>query len=70
MVLDQPQLLGEPPLRGVAVGGIRRVALFQSRPAQLGERSRGGGALGAVEIGKPISQIPREIEPPAALRQG
>ncbi len=70
VVLDEPQLLGEPPLRLAAVQGAGGVALFEPRAAQLSERPRSGSALGAVEVGKPISQIPREIEPTAPLRQG
>ncbi len=69
VVLDQSQFLGEPPLRLVAVQGAGGGALFEPRAAQLGQRLWGGRALGAVEVGKAISQIAREIEPTAALRQ-
>src|SRR5439155_807128 len=68
--LDEPQLLGEPPLRLAAVRGAGGIALFEPRAAQLGERPGGGSALGAVEVGKAISQIPREIELTAPLREG
>src|SRR2546429_9879292 len=49
--------------------GVDRIALFEPRAAQLGERPGGGSALGAVEVGKAISQIPREIELTAPLRE-
>src|SRR2546425_555524 len=69
VALDEPQLLGEPPLRLAAMQGVDRIALFEPRAAQLGERAGGGSALGAVEVGKAISQIPREIELTAPLRE-
>src|SRR5207237_9833154 len=69
VALDEPQLLGEPPLRLAAVRGAGGIALFEPRAAQLGERPGGGSALGAVEVGKAISQIPREIELTAPLRE-
>src|SRR6266699_3220660 len=41
VVLDETQLLGEPPFRLAAVLGAGRVALLEPRAAQLGERPRG-----------------------------
>src|SRR2546421_5652792 len=49
--------------------GVDRIALFEPRAAQLGERPGGGRALGSVEVGKAISKIPREIELTAPLRE-
>src|SRR4029077_11808778 len=69
VMLDQPQLFGEPPLRLAAVWRVEGVALLEPRAAQLGERLRGGRARGAAGGGEAISQIAREIEPPAAFRQ-
>src|SRR2546422_8491700 len=48
VALDEPQLLGEPPLRLAAVQGVDRIALFEPRAAQLGEGPGGGRALRSV----------------------
>src|SRR5207247_1902096 len=61
--------LARPPLRLAAMQGVDRIALAAPRAAQLGERPGGGRELGSVEVGEPIPQIPREIEPTAPLRE-
>jgi hypothetical protein len=69
MPLDERQLGREPALGLVAVRGAGGVTLLEARPAQLGEGLRGRRAVGAVKVGKPVAEIPREIERPTALRQ-
>jgi len=67
-MLDESQLFGQsffrvrPPFRS------GRVALFETGPAQLGERLRGRCFVRAAEIGERVAQVPGEVEGGAALR--
>ncbi len=67
-MLDQPQLLGEPRLGLGAQRRVRRVALVQPRPAQLGQRPGRGRAAGAAEVGERVPEVARQVERAAARR--
>src|SRR5207245_7062685 len=69
MVLDECQFLREPSHRLVTLLGTLRIARFEHRPTQLGERLRGGAPIRPAEVREPVAQVPGDVERPAALPQ-
>src|SRR5207245_10116822 len=66
MVLDECQFLREPSHRLVTLLGTLRIARFEHRPTQLGDRLRGGAPIRPAEVREPVAQVPGDAERPAA----
>ena len=70
MMLDQLQFVFEPAHCRWAIERAFRVALIQTRSAQLGKSLGCGRTIGSPEVGKCVPQVTRQIERTAALGDG
>ena len=69
-MLDQPQFFVEPTHGLGVIEGAWRIAFLHPGVAQLRQCLRGGGSIGSPEVGEGVPQVARQIECPAALRDG